>query len=90
MQYVLFNVLMFCIVTHYMYTRAVDIMAVSLGANTYNRMNWETSDFPILCQTCLGDNPYMRMIRETYGKECTICNRPFTVFRYSFAALLLQ
>lgn len=57
-------------------------MALSLGANTYNRMNWETSDFPILCQTCLGDNPYMRMIRDTYGKECTICNRPFTVFRW--------
>ena len=62
--------------------RSLVTMATSLGANTYNRMNWETSDFPILCQTCLGDNPYMRMIRETYGKECTICNRPFTVFRY--------
>ena len=24
----------------------------------------------------------MRMMREKYGKECTICNRPFTTFRF--------
>uniref|UniRef100_A0AAZ3S4W5 Pre-mRNA-splicing factor RBM22 n=1 Tax=Oncorhynchus tshawytscha TaxID=74940 RepID=A0AAZ3S4W5_ONCTS len=47
-------------------------MATSLGANTYNRQNWEDADFPILCQTCLGENPYIRMI----------CARPFTVFRW--------
>ncbi|KAH9496366.1 RNA binding motif protein 22 [Bulinus truncatus] len=57
-------------------------MATSKGANTYNRQNWEDAEFPILCQTCLGDNPYIRMMKEKYGKECKICARPFTVFKW--------
>ena len=50
-------------------------MATSKSSNTYNRMNWEEAEFPILCQTCLGVNPYLRMTKEKFGKECKICAR---------------
>lgn len=39
-------------------------------------------EFPILCETCLGDNPFIRMTKEKYGKACKICERPFTVYRW--------
>ncbi|CAI4232906.1 unnamed protein product [Auanema sp. JU1783] len=48
----------------------------------YNRVNWEDADFPILCETCLGNNPYLRMMKDKFGKECKICERPFTNFRW--------
>ena len=46
------------------------------------KQGWETTEFPITCENCLGDNPSIRMKKTHLGKECKICNRPFTVFSW--------
>ena len=54
-----------------------------LGARAdLHKVGWEVSEFPILCETCLGDTPYIRMTRADFDKECKICTRPFIVFRW--------
>ncbi|KAH9033807.1 hypothetical protein EDB85DRAFT_1864214, partial [Lactarius pseudohatsudake] len=31
----------------------------------------------------LGDNPFIRMSKQEFGRECGTCARPFTVFRWN-------
>lgn len=42
----------------------------------------ETSDFPHLCESCLGDNPYIRMQKLTNAGTCKMCDRPFDMFKW--------
>jgi len=40
-------------------------------------------DFPMLCETCLGQNPYVRMVKLPFGsKLCKISNAPYQAFRW--------
>eukprot|EP00286_Rhodomonas_abbreviata_P023555 CAMPEP_0181311784 /NCGR_PEP_ID=MMETSP1101-20121128/13337_1 /TAXON_ID=46948 /ORGANISM="Rhodomonas abbreviata, Strain Caron Lab Isolate" /LENGTH=352 /DNA_ID=CAMNT_0023418569 /DNA_START=121 /DNA_END=1176 /DNA_ORIENTATION=- len=40
------------------------------------------TDFPIVCEVCLGPNPYIRMIKQPSSKECKVSGRVFTSFRW--------
>ena len=46
------------------------------------KQKWEDSEFPLVCETCLGDNAYLRMTKEPHGKKCRICDTPFTLFAW--------
>lgn len=37
-----------------------------------NRSGWESTDFPSVCETCLPENPYVKMLKEDYGAECKL------------------
>eukprot|EP00659_Diplonema_papillatum_P006112 gene6112-9386_t len=52
------------------------------GGGEQHRSGEGAADFPILCETCLGPNPFLRMIRCEYSKECNVCKRPMTNFRW--------
>ena len=50
--------------------------------NDIGNLGWDSSAFPILCGKCLGNSPYLRMIKNNFQNECKICKRPFTVFTW--------
>jgi hypothetical protein len=54
----------------------INMSNFSAGQGTANE------EFPILCETCLGENPFIRMTKQPFGKACKICDRPFTVYRW--------
>ncbi|PMB71988.1 Pre-mRNA-splicing factor slt-11 [Beauveria bassiana] len=37
-----------------------------------NRSGWESTDFPSVCENCLPENPYVKMVKEDYGAECKL------------------
>lgn len=41
-----------------------------------NRSGWESTDFPSVCENCLPDNPYVKMLKEDYGAECKLVRHP--------------
>ena len=49
-----------------------------------SQMSQQTADvdFPLICETCLGPNPYVRMMKYPNHKECPITGRPFTVYKF--------
>lgn len=55
---------------------------MSTHTNALNLQKDPNEEFPILCETCLGENPFVRMTRQPHAYACKICERPFTVYRW--------
>ena len=45
-------------------------------------MSEQAEEFPTVCETCLGDDPYVRMARQRNGFPCQVCKRPATHFKW--------
>ena len=39
-------------------------------------------DFPLLCETCLGDSRFVRMLKEAAWNACRVTGRPFQPFKW--------
>merc|ERR1711991_1048939 len=45
-------------------------------------MGFEEASFPILCEDCLGEDEFLRMMKSPFDNACKLCSRPFTTFRW--------
>ncbi|KAG5419047.1 SLT11 [Candida metapsilosis] len=41
-----------------------------------------SSDSFFVCSTCLGENKFIKMVKQENGEACKQCTRPFTVYRW--------
>lgn len=49
----------------------------------------ETAETPILCESCLGPNPFITMTKQSYGKECKVSVRSDNMMARRFLGLAL-
>lgn len=55
-----------------------------------NRSGWESTDFPSVCENCLPENPYVKMLKEDYGAECKLVSHGPTLQRSHYKILTSQ
>ncbi|KAF7459401.1 Cwf5-like with 2 ZnR domains (CCCH and RRM domains missing) [Cryptosporidium felis] len=48
-------------------------------------LSYEESNFPVVCDRCLGESKFLRMTKANQERSCKICNRPCTAFRWKLA-----
>ena len=46
-----------------------------------NLGQWEDSDFPLICDPCLGPEDLLEFLKIPQSKQCGYCGRPFNVFK---------
>lgn len=52
-----------------------------------NRSGWETTDFPSVCENCLPENPFVKMLKEDYGAECKLVCFVFVFYQLTRSSI---
>lgn len=48
----------------------------------YNPRGVDHASFPRVCESCLGDTEFVRMIQDDLGGACKMCSRLYTIFKW--------